>query len=336
MNAVSESYKALPEQNVSTWLKDRLVCPRDHSSLSFEGGKILCEQGHLYPTVAGIPVLLLKEVPQTHGEAIKALEIAWMENAAERVGVVPTSDTINPHVQQLVASTCGLLYRPLIGKLRRYPIPELRLPEGRERSFLDIGCSWGRWTIAAARKKYRAIGMDPSLGAVLAARQVSRQLGLECEFIVADARYLPFRSEAIDAVFSYSVIQHFRKEDAYQALAGIGRVLTASGRCLVQMPNKYGLRSLYHVARRANRAPTGFEVRYWTPGEVRDAFREKIGTPEITVDGFFGLGIQPSDLDLLPKHYRLIGRASEWLRNLTYHMSPLTNLADSLWVEVRR
>jgi SAM-dependent methyltransferase len=296
----------------------------------------LCEQGHLYPSVEGIPVLLLSDVPQTHGEAIKALEVAWMENAAERVGIGSTSDTINPHVQQLVASTCGLLYRPLIGKLRRYPIPELRLPEGQERSFLDIGCSWGRWTIAAARKKYRAIGMDPSLGAVLVARQVSRQLGLDCEFIVADARYLPFRSEAIDAVFSYSVIQHFRKEDAYQALAGIGRVLTASGRCLVQMPNKYGLRSLYHVARRANRAPTGFEVRYWTPSELKRVFQDKIGKAEITVDGFFGLGIQASDLDLLPQAYRMIARASEWLRVLSHYVPFMSNLADSLFVEVRR
>src|SRR2546421_10040013 len=99
MNAVSESYRALPEQNVSTVLKDRLVCPRDHSALSFEGGRILCERGHLYPTVEGIPVLLISEVPQTHGEAIKALEVAWMENAAERVGIGSTSDTVNPHVQ---------------------------------------------------------------------------------------------------------------------------------------------------------------------------------------------------------------------------------------------
>ena len=36
---------------------------------------------------------------------------------------------------------------------------------------LDLGSSWGRWSIAAARKGYSVVGLDPSLGAVLAARR---------------------------------------------------------------------------------------------------------------------------------------------------------------------
>src|SRR3954470_13445367 len=97
------------DEETSARLKDRLVCPRDHSALTFEGNKIACEQGHTYPTVEGVPVLLLEEVSQTHGEAAKALEVAASSDAARRVGVVPTTEVINPHVQQLVASTCGLL-----------------------------------------------------------------------------------------------------------------------------------------------------------------------------------------------------------------------------------
>ena len=35
---------------------------------------------------------------------------------------------------------------------------------------LDIGCSWGRWSLAAAARGYDAVGIDPSLGAIMAAR----------------------------------------------------------------------------------------------------------------------------------------------------------------------
>ena len=46
--------------------------------------------------------------------------------------------------------------------------------------------------MSAAKKGYRAVGIDPSLGAVMAARRVARQLGLEIKCIVGDARFLPF------------------------------------------------------------------------------------------------------------------------------------------------
>jgi len=334
--ATVRTVKVLPKQELSSLIRERLVCPRDQASLTFAENRISCEQGHVYPMVEGVPVLLVSDAAQTHGEARKALQVSWSDNAAEQVGITTMTDEINPHVQQLVASTCGLLYRPLIGKLKRYPIPELRLSLGEGRTLIDIGCSWGRWTIAAARKNYCAVGMDPSLGAVLVARQVSMQLGVKCDFIVADARYLPFRSQSIDVAFSYSVIQHFSRDDADRALEEIGRVLTHSGSSLIQMPNAYGLRSLYHLARRGRREPKGFDVRYWTPRELKKAFHEKIGTPEIAVDGFFGLGIQSSDVDLLPFYYQPIARFSELLRSAASYAPGLTNFADSLWVEARR
>src|SRR4051812_17451862 len=115
------------KQQLAPWLKERLVCPQDRFGLTFAADRVDCEQGHSYPIVEGVPVFLVGGIRQTHGEATKALEVAWSENAAERVGITELHEAgINPHVQQLVASTCGLLYRPLMGKLQRYPIPELR------------------------------------------------------------------------------------------------------------------------------------------------------------------------------------------------------------------
>jgi SAM-dependent methyltransferase len=116
---------------------------------------------------------------------------------------------IDPFVQNIIAATNGMLYISLIGKLTDYPIPYLRLPSGEGKRFLEIGCNWGRWCIAAARLGYRPVGIDPSLKGIRAARQVAQQLGIEAHYVVADGRYLPFANGTFDQVFSYSVLQHF-------------------------------------------------------------------------------------------------------------------------------
>src|SRR5258705_11882356 len=97
------------------------------------------------------------------------------------------------------------------------PNPEMPVEEGPGGTLVDIGCNWGRWTIAAARRGYRTIGVDPSLQALLAARAVCAQLGVEADFVIGDASHLPLRSASIDTAFSYSVIQHFSKPDTPRA-----------------------------------------------------------------------------------------------------------------------
>ena len=130
--------------------------------------------------------------------------------------------------------------------------------------------------------------------------------------VAGDARHLPFRDGAFDRVFSYSVIQHFSKADAKNALQEARRILSDQGASLIQLPNAHGIRSLYHLIRRGFREPTGFDVRYYTPNELSELFTGTIGPSEISVDGFFGLGIQPSDRNLMPLKYKTvqIGRAS--------------------------
>jgi SAM-dependent methyltransferase len=192
--------------------------------------------------------------------------------------------------------------------------------------------------VSAARSGYRVVGVDPSLDAIRAARVVAEQLGVEATYVVADARHLPFPDESFDVVFSYSVFQHFTKEDALASFAELGRVLALDGRSLVQMANVWGLRSLLNQAReRRFREPrTLFDVRYWSPGELRDAFAEAVGPTELAVDGFLTLNPQPADLDLLPRRYRALVRTSELLRRASERISPLTAIADSLYVRSRR
>jgi SAM-dependent methyltransferase/uncharacterized protein YbaR (Trm112 family) len=312
-----------------------IVCPRDRTQLELKNGALQCPEGHRYASVDGIPVLLVEEVDPTHRACSKSPERV---RAGRRPKLAPAANGVDPYVSKVVERTCGVLYRSLVGRLSAYPIPELPLPPGAGERLLDVGCNWGRWTLAASAAGYRVVGIDPSLDAIAAAKRVSAQLEREAEYLVADARHLPFPDASFDVGFSYSVLQHFGKEDALRALREIRRVLRPGGRALVQMANAFGPRNLYRqLVRLRFREPRGlFGVRYWTPDELLAAFSDAIGPARISVDGFFALNAQPSDVELLPLRYRPVVRASELLRRASVRVPALRSVADSLYVESTR
>src|SRR5207302_2522598 len=163
---------------IDPWYLSNLVCPRDYQSLRFENDQLSCPLNHEYPVVEGIPVMLLGEMSQTLHVAKSSLERAFGTRPAdqrapelyleclgvnddEKAGMAALSrdpnNLIDPVVSYIVAATNGLMYKKLVGRLKTYPIPDLRLPERDGGVFLDLGCSWGRWCIAAARKSYSAV-----------------------------------------------------------------------------------------------------------------------------------------------------------------------------------
>ena len=284
--------KSTLEDRTESLIVDRellefLVCPRDHQSLQEEDQHLLCPRGHRYPIIEGIPILLLSETPQTHVEGTRSLQIGASRTPRDTPLPGPTPGEIDPFVQDVIAATNGLMYLRLVGKLTDYPIPCLRLPRGHGKRFLEIGCNWGRWCVAAARMGYRPVGIDPSLKGIRAARHVAQQLGIEAHYVVADGRYLPFASGSFDQIFSYSVLQHLSKENARLTLREVARVLHSTGGFLIQMPNCFGIRCLYHQARRGFREGRDFDVRYWTPTELNSTFRAIFGSVRVFVDGFF-------------------------------------------------
>jgi hypothetical protein len=99
------------------------------------------------------------------------------------------------------------------------------------------------------------------------------------------------------------------------------------------MPNKYGIRSFYNNWRRGFTEGEGFDVRYWTPSELVKTFKEKFGETKMTTDCYFGLGIQKSDVDLLPLHFKMVVHSSEILRKISGVVSPLVKFADSVYLE---
>jgi len=335
-------------------LDDLLACPVDGTPLVREGEEWVSATGRRYPTIQGVPVLFRPDATdtlsamaqsralasQTGGQAndpwcVDTLGLNEDQKAPLLEALRRGGDAVDPVVAQMIAATCGNLYLSLVGKLPRYPIPNFRLKNGAGRVLVDLGCNWGRWCMAAAKEGFSVIGVDPQIGAVLAARRVAEQLGVKAHFICADARHLPLRAGVADVVFSYSVIQHLSREDVSKVIETSDRVMKPGARLFVQMPNVMGPRCFYQWAKRGFNDGTGFNVRYWTLGQLREAFG-RIGFTSIEIDCFFGIGLQPSDADIMPSKWRLLLKVSEMLCRLEGIVPGLAWVADSVYVDVTK
>jgi SAM-dependent methyltransferase/uncharacterized protein YbaR (Trm112 family) len=323
---------------MNEWLRKRLVCPRDKGELRTDGDNLICAENHVYPVIDDIPVMLVEEEEHIHNYITETLgTVAEIQSTGTYVKPASngnlSSDAVDEYVQSEIFRTCGNLYVPLSHKLPRYPIPEFRLPKGKGEMLLDVGCNWGRWTIAAAQNGYQPIGIDPSLEAVSAARRVSKQLRVSTNFVVGDARHLPFADGSFDVGFTYSVLQHFSKENAKLSLNEIARTVKSGGKTLVQMPNKFGIRCFQQRARRGFTEGEGFDVRYWSPSELTETFEQTFGETEMSVDCYFGLNVQKTDVDLFAPHFRMVVHLSEFLRRMSRKLPWLVNVADSVYLE---
>ncbi|MBA3652981.1 MAG: class I SAM-dependent methyltransferase [Actinobacteria bacterium] len=276
----------------------------------------------MYSVVDSIPVLLRRDLPPTH----PTCQLVPPTSAHDEADDVDAA--VDPFVQSAVLKTCGNLYRPLVGRLGRYPIPTLSLKPGVGQTLLDVGANWGRWSFAAARLGYQVVAVDPDFEAALAGTRIAKQLGLDVVFVVGDARALPFRSGAADIVHSYSVFQHFAREDALSAIRECGRVATLGGCVRVQLANRSG--PVQRLRRLAGDRSDIFAVRHWSVAEIRETFETVIGPTSVEADGFLTLNGQPADLDLLRYRHKLVVQASMALRALSRRVPALVRVADSV------
>jgi SAM-dependent methyltransferase/uncharacterized protein YbaR (Trm112 family) len=334
-------------ENIDIWLLSLLECPRDHSELRVESGHLCCAQGHRYPILSGVPVFLLVEKEQTIGIATESLKAAESANGSplyidtlgiseeEKRGIERdwvAGSKIDAAISYLVGATSGWGYVNSIGRLESYPIPEIPIGPADGELFLDVGSNWGRWSVSAARKGWKVVGIDPSLGAILAAKRAFSGLGLELAFVCGDARFMPFKAHIFQCVFSYSVIQHFSETDAEIAVGELGRVLRRGGFAKIQMAHKGGLRSTYSRTRRDYLNGGPFRVRYWSLTAMRDVFEKKIGPSTLMAEAFGGLGLLAEDQKYVSTKATVLIAVSMLLKKLSVFIRPLVRLSDSVYI----
>ena len=310
-----------------------LACPNDHTKLRVENGALVCERAHQFPFEDGVPIFA--ENPRR--EPIP-LNMGPCSHPSDGPHAAAQSEQIDPFVDDWIVNTNGNLYWRARGRLPRYPIPDWPFGAGKGQVMVDIGCSWGRWSIAAARAGFVPVGTDVHVDALASAARVSQQLGARADFICCDAERMPFQSGRVDFVFSYSVLQHLDKSKVRGIFQEISRVLRPGGACLIQLPNAFGLLNVVQQLKRGFReARSGtFEMRYWTNASIRLAL-EQAGFSRIKIyaDGFLSQNSQLTDLDLLSPAGRLLVRASSAGRRAANALPILTRVADSLWIEAR-
>jgi SAM-dependent methyltransferase/uncharacterized protein YbaR (Trm112 family) len=324
-----------------------LACPRDHGELRVEDGRLCCAHGHSYPVVDGVPVFLLAEREQTIGIATASLQAAESATGAplyvDTIGLTDdqrraierewtAGARIDSVISYLIGATSGWGYVDLVGRLQNYPIPDIPVGRGNGELLLDIGSNWGRWSVSAARRGWRVVGIEPSLGAIMAAKRAFSGSGLDIAWVCGDARFLPFKPDVFQCAFSYSVIQHFSEADAEMAIAEMGRVLRPGGAAKIQMANRGGLRSTYVRTRPTYLEGGSFRVRYWSLASMRQVFERHIGRTGLHAEAFGGLGLLAEDRTLVSSKAKMLIASSTVLKRLSAAVPALINFADSVYV----
>lgn len=247
---------------------------------------------------------------------------------ANMIGAVPE------YAQRKIARTNGRLWRSRVGRLTDLPIPTIPIEPGAGGLLLDIGCGWGRWTAAAARRGYVPIGVDIQVDAARATLQTLRSLGLRGYAVVGDLQCLPFADNTFAAAWSFSVLQHAHRQRVAACLEGIARSLMPGGIAVLEFPTRYGLRNL--VARAFRRVDENeldsWCVRYYTLRELRGLMQARFERYDYRAHAYFGTGILPDDLPHVPMRFAPLILGSMGLTALSRRLPVVKRLADSVYV----
>lgn len=163
------------------------------------------------------------------------------------------------------------------------------LPDLSQRRLLDVGCGMGTFTLEAARRGARAVGLDLAPAGIAAARRVAREEGVAgAHYTRADAALLPFATRSADIIIAADFTEHLDDATLERVFAELGRV-AANGATLViytpepahiferlrdrgillkQEPSHIGIRSAQDLVRAAARAGFVMERIRYLPSHV--------------------------------------------------------------------
>lgn len=108
-------------------------------------------------------------------------------------------------------------------------------PPNRDAAILDLGCGHGALLYFAQQAGYKSIvGVDRSPEQVAEAKRLGIE-GVREDDLMETLKSLPDASQ--DAVISFDVIEHFRKEELSLFIDEVKRVLKPDARWIIHTPN---------------------------------------------------------------------------------------------------
>jgi len=126
---------------------------------------------------------------------------------------------------------------------------------------LEAGCGSAIDSSFLATMNRRVVAIDLSIHALKAARVTANYLEANVTFIRADLRYLPFKNEIFDLVFSSAVLHFFK--DMIGPLNEQKRILKKGGYLILDVPNKYSFHTIYKKYKMMHDDwPWGWETEY--------------------------------------------------------------------------
>lgn len=189
-----------------------LRCPGCKEPLRLTGSELVCEGGHHYPVIDGIPVLLSQRV-----------DLDLHQHAEEH----PAGDAYHAAAHE-GWHRLGFYKRDLVARLlREAPVP---------RASLDVGCGdWGiHHAIAGSIGRELAVAGDISIELVRHARNAAVAPG-RIHHLVFSAEEIPFRDGVFDLTYCSEVLEHLPRPEA--ALAEMRRT-SSGGRAILTIPNE--------------------------------------------------------------------------------------------------
>lgn len=105
---------------------------------------------------------------------------------------------------------------------------------------LDLGCGRGDNTLCLSKKAKKVFGVD-----IKKWKEWEKLKNKNLEFILADARRLPFQDKSFDVVFTKDTLHHIK--DKEKALEEIRRVAKKGGRIYIAEVNRYNPIAFIHL-----------------------------------------------------------------------------------------
>lgn len=133
---------------------------------------------------------------------------------------------------------------------------------------LDLGCGFGRHTLAMREQGLEAFGLDLSSELLARSRDLPDAGGIAGRLVRADARHLPFRAASLDSVtVLFSSFGYFGEQGDRGMLAETARVLRPGGLLVLDLMNAKRVRAeLVPLSRREQEGLELFERRALVDG----------------------------------------------------------------------